>query len=103
MVGSMKEKYDKYWGDVEDINPLFFLAIVLDQRYKMGYLKYCFECVYDAESVARIVMKVHQSNTPLNVGNEKSKRRLLESYLHQQKMEITEKKNDLDREYRPGH
>ncbi|KAK1400774.1 hypothetical protein POM88_000379 [Heracleum sosnowskyi] len=86
----------------------------------MGYLKFCFECVYDAESVARIVMKVesllqrmytayddhvpdgdglkvHQNNTSLNVGNEKSKRRLLESYLHQQKMEITEMKNDLDR------
>ncbi|KAK1394229.1 zinc finger BED domain-containing protein RICESLEEPER 2-like [Heracleum sosnowskyi] len=58
MAGSMKEKYDKYWGDVEDINPLLFLAVVLDPRYKMGYLKYCFESVYDAESVARIVTKV---------------------------------------------
>ncbi|KAK1379810.1 hypothetical protein POM88_026554 [Heracleum sosnowskyi] len=58
MVGSMKENFDKYWGDAEDINHVFFLAIVLDPRYKIGYLKYCFECVYDAESVARIVMKV---------------------------------------------
>ncbi|KAK1355224.1 hypothetical protein POM88_048480 [Heracleum sosnowskyi] len=127
MAGSMKEKYDKYWGDAEDINPLLFLAVVLDPRYKMGYLKYCFESVYDAESVARIVTKVesllqrmyaaydgqgsdgdgsnskvYQSNMSLNVGDGINKRKLLESYLHQQKMENIEKKNDLDRGQQGG-
>ncbi|XP_074347227.1 zinc finger BED domain-containing protein RICESLEEPER 2-like [Apium graveolens] len=58
MVKNMKEKYNKYWGDAEDINPLLFLAIVLDPRYKMGYLKNCFESIYNAELVARLVMKV---------------------------------------------
>ncbi|KAK1372670.1 hypothetical protein POM88_028863 [Heracleum sosnowskyi] len=101
MAGSMKEKYDKYWGDAEDINPLLFLVVVLGPRYKMGYLKYCFESVYDAESVARIVTKVesllqrmyaaydgqgsdgdgsnskvYQSNTPLNVGDGINKRKI---------------------------
>ena len=57
MAVSMKSKYDKYWGNAENINPLLFLAVVLDPRYKMRYLKYCFESVYDAETVARIVVK----------------------------------------------
>lgn len=117
MAASMKYKHDKYWGDAEDINPLLFVAVVLDPRYKMGYLKYCFENVYDAESVARIVMNVelllqrlynayagdingskpHQSNTPSSFGTETNRRKLPESYLHQQKMDITEKKNNFDR------
>ncbi|CAL8989023.1 unnamed protein product, partial [Prunus brigantina] len=35
---SMKRKFDKYWGKVEDINKLLLIAIVLDPRYKMEYL-----------------------------------------------------------------
>lgn len=58
MAVSMKEKYDKYWGTVENINPLLFLAVVLDPRYKIKYLRYCFESVYDSETVARIIVKV---------------------------------------------
>lgn len=125
MAASMKGKYDKYWGDAEDINPLLFVAVVLDPRYKMGYLKYCFENIYDAESVARIVIKVEsllqrlyksyasQGDNVDNVGSTvdgitfpskttgsgsvPNKRRLLENYMNQQRMEISEKKNDLDR------
>lgn len=58
MAVSMKEKYDKYWGNADNINPLLYLAVVLDPRYKMKYLRYCFESVYDSETVARIVVKV---------------------------------------------
>lgn len=54
----MKEKYDKYWGNADNINPLLFLAVVLDPRYKMRYLKFCFDSVYDAETVAKLVVKV---------------------------------------------
>ncbi|XP_062153877.1 uncharacterized protein LOC133862044 [Alnus glutinosa] len=35
MANRMKVKYDKYWGDVEKINPLLFVASLLDLRYKM--------------------------------------------------------------------
>lgn len=58
MAVSMKRKYDKYWENADNINPMLFLAVVLDPGYKMRYLKYCFESVYDAETVARIVVKV---------------------------------------------
>ncbi|KAK1357257.1 hypothetical protein POM88_050513 [Heracleum sosnowskyi] len=115
---------NNFYHEICEVHTLLtdMAAIVLDPRYKMGYLKYCFESVYDAESVARIVTKVesllqrmyaaydgqgsdgdgsnskvYQSNMSLNVGDGINKRKLLESYLHQQKMENTEKKNDLDR------
>ncbi|KAK1369815.1 hypothetical protein POM88_035907 [Heracleum sosnowskyi] len=97
-------------------------GVVLDPRYKMRYLKYCFENVYDAESVARIVVKVEAllqrlytsydsqadnvgpkvdgitvSPKTAGTGSAPNKRRLLENYMHQHQMEISEQKNDLDR------
>ncbi|XP_062096961.1 zinc finger BED domain-containing protein RICESLEEPER 3-like [Humulus lupulus] len=107
MAASMKRKYEKYWGSAENINPMLFLAVVLDPRYKLKYLKYCFETIYDAETVAKIVVKVEQilqrlynsynvegesdgdkvskSDSPPKGGvKETIRRRLLENYLQQQ-------------------
>lgn len=58
MAASMKGKFDKYWGDVDNINPLLFLSDLLDPRYELRYLKYCFESIYDGETVAKIVVQV---------------------------------------------
>ena len=38
MALEMKIKFDKYWGDVEKFNPLLFVAVVLDPRYKQSYV-----------------------------------------------------------------
>ncbi|XP_062085714.1 zinc finger BED domain-containing protein RICESLEEPER 1-like [Humulus lupulus] len=120
MAASMKRKYDKYWGSAENINPMLFLAVVLNPRYKLKYLKYCFETVYDAETVAKIVVKVEQilqrlynsynvqgesdgdkvskSDSPPKGGvKETIRRRLLENYLQQQQMFVTNKMNDVDK------
>ena len=43
----MKIKYDKYWGLVERINKLIFIAVVLDSRYKLDYISFCFSNIYD--------------------------------------------------------
>ena len=37
MAQSMKEKYEKYWGDIKNMNLMMFIAVVLDPRYKMKY------------------------------------------------------------------
>jgi hypothetical protein len=47
-------KYDKYWGDVEKINPLLFVASLLDPRYKMAGLEYWFRLSFGAEKAERI-------------------------------------------------
>ncbi|XP_019263737.1 PREDICTED: zinc finger BED domain-containing protein RICESLEEPER 2-like [Nicotiana attenuata] len=36
----MKLKFDKYWGDFDNMNILLFVAVVLDPRYKMRYVKF---------------------------------------------------------------
>ncbi|XP_060210588.1 zinc finger BED domain-containing protein RICESLEEPER 2-like [Lycium barbarum] len=47
MARKMKLKFDKYWGDFEDMNMLLFVAIVLDPRYKIKYVKFLFNNFYD--------------------------------------------------------
>uniref|UniRef100_A0A2N9EGL3 hAT-like transposase RNase-H fold domain-containing protein n=1 Tax=Fagus sylvatica TaxID=28930 RepID=A0A2N9EGL3_FAGSY len=42
----MKMKYEKYWGNIEKMNLLLFVAIVLDPRYKMKYIVYWFNKWY---------------------------------------------------------
>ncbi|KAM2359051.1 hypothetical protein ACFX1X_007811 [Malus domestica] len=36
---SMKLKFDKYWGHIEKVNPILFVAQVLDPRYKFDMLE----------------------------------------------------------------
>lgn len=36
----MKAKYDKYWGDVEKMNMLILVAIVLNPRHKMQFVRW---------------------------------------------------------------
>ncbi|CAL2258792.1 unnamed protein product [Prunus armeniaca] len=54
---SMKRKFDKYWGKVEDINKLLLIAIVLDPRYKMEYLLFSLS---DIESNPSKVNELHK-------------------------------------------
>jgi hypothetical protein len=42
MAKVMKMKYEKYWGNIEKMNLLLFVAVVLDPRYKMKYIVYWF-------------------------------------------------------------
>jgi hypothetical protein len=54
MANKMKVKYDKYWGDVEKINPLLFVASLLNPCYKMAGLEYWFRLSFGAEKEERI-------------------------------------------------
>ncbi|XP_028801210.1 zinc finger BED domain-containing protein RICESLEEPER 2-like [Neltuma alba] len=42
MAKRMEAKYEKYWGKLENLNPLLVIAMVLDPRYKMKFLKLAF-------------------------------------------------------------
>ena len=41
MAKNMMEKFDKYWGHPDKMNPILFLGTVLDPRYKLDYTSYC--------------------------------------------------------------
>ena len=56
MAMDMKKKYDKYWGKIENMNPLIFIANALDPRYKLAYIKWSFGDIY-GESVAETIVK----------------------------------------------
>ncbi|WRX26536.1 zinc finger protein [Theobroma cacao] len=40
MAIRMKEKYDKYWGNVEKMNLVLFIAAILDPRKKLSYVEF---------------------------------------------------------------
>uniref|UniRef100_A0A2N9G4S1 HAT C-terminal dimerisation domain-containing protein n=1 Tax=Fagus sylvatica TaxID=28930 RepID=A0A2N9G4S1_FAGSY len=58
MAEGMKMKYDKYWGNIEKMNLLLFVAIVLDPRYKMKYIVYWFNKWYAKPKAESMVEKV---------------------------------------------
>jgi hypothetical protein len=78
MANRMKVKYDKYWGDVEKINPLLFVASLLDPLYKMIALEYWFRLSFGVDKVKQMDTQLkwvlgrlyeHYSNGYKNVGS----------------------------------
>jgi hypothetical protein len=58
MAKDMKMKYKRYWGNIEKMNLLLFVAVVLDPRYKMKYIVYWFNKWYDKPEAESMVEKV---------------------------------------------
>ena len=58
MAINMKSKYDKYWGSIVKINKLVFLVVVLDPRYKLDYVGFCFESIHDDVMVKVLVDEI---------------------------------------------
>ncbi|GJT86920.1 zinc finger BED domain-containing protein RICESLEEPER 2-like protein [Tanacetum coccineum] len=46
MALSMKDKYYKYWDNLDNMNFLLHVPLVLDPRNKLYYLKYCLGLIY---------------------------------------------------------
>ncbi|GFS38644.1 hypothetical protein Acr_00g0058770 [Actinidia rufa] len=48
MARKMKKKFDKYWGKVESMNMMMFIAIVLNPRFKLRYVIFRFSEIFDS-------------------------------------------------------
>uniref|UniRef100_A0A803MRM7 hAT-like transposase RNase-H fold domain-containing protein n=1 Tax=Chenopodium quinoa TaxID=63459 RepID=A0A803MRM7_CHEQI len=46
MGKQMREKFDKYYGDLGKTNIMMLVSVVLDPRYKLRFLKYSFKKLY---------------------------------------------------------
>lgn len=46
MTTRMKEKYVKYWDNMDNTNFLLYVSVVLDPRYKLHSVKFCFDDLY---------------------------------------------------------
>ncbi|GFZ00850.1 hypothetical protein Acr_14g0004850 [Actinidia rufa] len=49
MARKMKEKFDKYWGNIDKVNMMLLVAVVLDPRFKLKYVKYCYNSIYPSQ------------------------------------------------------
>ncbi|KAF7842233.1 zinc finger BED domain-containing protein RICESLEEPER 2-like [Senna tora] len=58
MAERMKRKYDKYWGNIENMNLLIFIACLLDPRYKMKFLEFACIRLYDETTCKSLLAKV---------------------------------------------
>ena len=54
----MMVKYKKYWGDQDTQNFLLYVAVVLDPRFKLKYVRFCFGRLYDVEEAENFTIKV---------------------------------------------
>ncbi|XP_057730888.1 zinc finger BED domain-containing protein RICESLEEPER 2-like [Arachis stenosperma] len=61
MVERMKLKYDKYWGNIKNINMMIFVAVVLDPRYKLKFVNFSFEKLYDKDDADFLGAKVKET------------------------------------------
>ncbi|KAL5560355.1 hypothetical protein UlMin_036566 [Ulmus minor] len=61
MAASMQAKYDKYWGKIEKMNMLMFVATVLDPRFKLEYLRHGFNFIYEPGTASKMLEKVEKA------------------------------------------
>ncbi|XP_062074830.1 zinc finger BED domain-containing protein DAYSLEEPER-like [Humulus lupulus] len=58
MAVSMKRKYDKYWGRIEKLNMLTFIANIFDPRYKLEVVNRGFKFVYTSSEAEKMIKLV---------------------------------------------
>ncbi|XP_052483057.1 zinc finger BED domain-containing protein RICESLEEPER 2-like [Gossypium raimondii] len=56
MTSKMREKYNKYWGEGNNINMLVYLAVIFDPRCKMSFLDFGVNLLFP--NVANDIMKM---------------------------------------------
>ena len=54
----MRAKFDKYWGNVEKMNMLIYVASILDLRKKIEFVRFCFLEMYDIEQASLMITNV---------------------------------------------
>ncbi|KAK2370607.1 zinc finger BED domain-containing protein RICESLEEPER [Trifolium repens] len=59
----MLQKYEKYWGNIGNMNQLLYFGVILDPRFKLRYVEWCFEDMYaDDSSFKEQLLEVIDSN-----------------------------------------
>ncbi|MBA0624657.1 hypothetical protein Godav_009971, partial [Gossypium davidsonii] len=57
----MKGTYDKYWGDIDKMNFLIFVACVLDPRQKIKYLAFALTEMSNSKKVCEMMQKLNEA------------------------------------------
>ncbi|TQD97511.1 hypothetical protein C1H46_016848 [Malus baccata] len=72
MARSMKVKFDKYWGDLVKVNHFLFVGLVLDPRYKLGYVPHILkrrgcsidEAMAKKDEIKSLIFKLYDEYVP---------------------------------------
>ncbi|XP_054806323.1 zinc finger BED domain-containing protein RICESLEEPER 2-like [Prosopis cineraria] len=56
MSFKMYMKFDKYWGQADNMNPLLIVAVILDPRYKLVYANHMFELLFSNPEECALMM-----------------------------------------------
>ncbi|XP_056695824.1 zinc finger BED domain-containing protein RICESLEEPER 1-like [Spinacia oleracea] len=60
MAFQMKLKFDKYWGDVEKMNMLIYLAVILDPKFKFLGVQIALQNMYGVDRGTSLANKVRE-------------------------------------------
>ncbi|KAL0444205.1 UNVERIFIED_CONTAM: putative AC transposase [Sesamum latifolium] len=60
MAIRMRDKFNKYWGNIDNMNWFLFVAILLDLRYKLKYVSFGLATIYGSDPffVKRMTEKI---------------------------------------------
>ncbi|KAK1367134.1 zinc finger BED domain-containing protein RICESLEEPER 2-like [Heracleum sosnowskyi] len=58
MAKRMLSKFEKYWENYKNINFLLYIAVVLDPRYKLRYVQFCFSQIYSQTKCTEMIVLV---------------------------------------------
>ncbi|GAU34708.1 hypothetical protein TSUD_29500 [Trifolium subterraneum] len=61
MAENMKAKYEKYWGDVKKMNMLIFVAVALDPRHKMRFVRWGLNKAYEKDVADSLYKKAEET------------------------------------------
>ncbi|KAF7826425.1 zinc finger BED domain-containing protein RICESLEEPER 2-like [Senna tora] len=61
MAKKMKNKFDKYWRNIKNVNLIIFIACVLDPRYKMKFVEFAFAKLYDTSTANALSASVRDT------------------------------------------
>uniref|UniRef100_A0A803LSM8 HAT C-terminal dimerisation domain-containing protein n=1 Tax=Chenopodium quinoa TaxID=63459 RepID=A0A803LSM8_CHEQI len=61
MAHGMKRKHDKYWENVNNINLMLYVAVVLDPRRNMQYVKWAIDDKYDLDKGKELYDKIRDA------------------------------------------
>lgn len=58
MAKRMLSKFEKYWENYKNINFMLYIAVLLDPRYKLRYVQFCFSQIYSPIKCTEMVVQV---------------------------------------------
>ncbi|RWR72994.1 zinc finger BED domain-containing protein RICESLEEPER 1-like protein [Cinnamomum micranthum f. kanehirae] len=71
MARKMKVKFEKYWGRIKKVNMMLVVAVVLDPRLKLDYVKFSYSEILTSDATKELTKKVRDALNRLYIEYQK--------------------------------